>query len=58
MKKEYLKISTKDNSMKTLKYLKALYKVLNNKPNNYKDNETIERLLKYKDSTNKNVKIN
>lgn len=46
MKKEYLKpIKTDDNS-KTLKYIKALYKTVDENPIQFQNNEQIKRIIK------------
>ncbi|MBQ7141159.1 MAG: hypothetical protein IJO32_06635 [Bacilli bacterium] len=46
MRKEYLEpLETSDNS-KTLKFLKSIYKSVNENPNKFQNNEQIKRIIK------------
>lgn len=52
MKKEYLNVTIQNNNIKTLKYLKTLFTVINKSPDNFKKNKTMERLANYKKNIN------
>lgn len=48
MRKEYLEKLKSNDAHKTLKYLKALYKTINENPTRFQNNAQIKRLLKNK----------
>lgn len=54
MKKEYLKLKVNTNNSKTLKYLKSVYKVVDNN-SDMRNNKTIKRMLKYDKKSKKDL---
>ena len=50
MRKEYFKPKIKEDNTKTLRYLRAVCKTLNN--NNFKNCDSIVRILKYEKKIN------
>lgn len=54
MKKEYLKTKMNTDNSKTLKYLKAVYKVVDNN-SDMRNSKTIKRMLKYDKKNNKDL---